>query len=294
MSNKLKLLSGLPFYIGKIQIKPLKLREIAEIGEDKYNKLLSVICISKNQIKEALNTNNDLDPFDYIYSCCYQAIKNTNNEMQGYKELKEYANLITLSLSLFLNENYIFTDKGFFISESHVNKYKTLIEELEYFILLNEIKNEKDLLNFDDKTLKEYNLITQKLNDIKVINKSNFNSIVEIIKDQNCIKHEEKEEYNPANDMAKKFIERFKKNKSNAPKPKKEYGLYEIISSISWKTNIGTDVWDLTIYQLYDAFNRINIIDNYLNISHGIYSGSINPKKINFKEINWFRKIKDK
>lgn len=293
MDNKLKLLSGLPFYVGNIQIRPLKLREIAEIGEETYNQLLSVICISKNQIKKALNSKNDLDPFDYIYSCCYRVIESTDNEIQGYKELKEYATLIIKSLGLFLNEDYIFTDKGFFICKSDVNKYKILTEKLKSFILSNNIKSEKDLSNLDKETSEQHRQIMNELNNIKSIDKGNFNNIITIIKIQNCIKEEEEEKYNPANDMAKKFIEKFKKNKADAPKPKKEYGLYEIISSISWKTYIGIDVWELTIYQLYDAFNRVNIIDNYTNIIHGIYSGNIDSKKINSKEINWFKKIKD-
>ncbi len=104
-------------------------------------------------------------------------------------------------------------------------------------------------------------------------------------------KKELKEEYNPANEEARKIIEKIKENKKNAPKPKELITLSSMISGLGWKANNINifNVWDLTVYQLYDGLNRLKIIDDYQFTLSGIYAGTIDSGKINLKDINWMK-----
>lgn len=131
------------------------------------------------------------------------------------------------------------------------------------------------------------------INNKNIINKDNWSDICKIIQMQNCVKKIEKEEYNPANERAKKFIEKLNKMKQELPKIKSDITLSSMISGVAWKAqNINiNNIWDLTIYQLYDALNRLNLIDDYQFTFTGIYTGTVDGKKIDMKKINWMKII---
>lgn len=129
-----------------------------------------------------------------------------------------------------------------------------------------------------------------------IIDKENVDEIVTTILDAYCIQieKEKEEEYNPANEHARKLIEKIRKNRANAPKPKPNVDLASIISGVAWKSNsVNIDtIWDLTLYQLYDAFHRLEIIDNYDKTVSAIYAGTIDAKQTNLKKQLWFKKYK--
>jgi len=129
--------------------------------------------------------------------------------------------------------------------------------------------------------------------DDKKINRDNWDFICEIIKMQNCVKRAEKEEYNPGNERARKFIEKLNAMKKDLPKIKSDITLPSMISGVAWKAqNINIkNIWDLTIYQLYDALNRLNLIDDYQFTLTGIFAGTVDGKKIDMKKINWIKNI---
>jgi len=119
-----------------------------------------------------------------------------------------------------------------------------------------------------------------------------FHEAIEIIKMQHCIK-EQKEEFNPGNERARQLIAEIMKNRANAPKVKESITLQSIISGVAWQSHIGINaVWDLTIYQLYDAYSRLQVIDCYTNTLNGMYTGNIESSKINLKDIFWAKAIK--
>ena len=129
----------------------------------------------------------------------------------------------------------------------------------------------------------------------RIINNDNFKVIQDVLMKQNYVKKEKKEEdYNPGNERARKFIEKLKKNKRNMPKIKGDITLHSIISGIAWKSNNINilNVWNMTIYQLYDAIQRLELIDNYEGHLQGIFAGTIDPKKLDFKNINWTKRLK--
>ena len=135
----------------------------------------------------------------------------------------------------------------------------------------------------------EFNII---VNKNKVINRNNWGNICKIIQMQNCVKRE-KEDYNPANEEARKIIEKIKALKRENP-IKESVTLSSMISGIANKSNNLNilNIWDLTTYQLYDALNRLNLIDNYQFTLNGIYAGTVNGKDINMKDLNWMKTFK--
>jgi hypothetical protein len=110
----------------------------------------------------------------------------------------------------------------------------------------------------------------------------------------NLPEKKEEEEYTPGNEKAKKFMEKLKKMKANAPKKKETMNLHSIISGLAWKQNGMNiiEIWNLTLYQLYDGYFRTENIDNYSNVVRGIYAGTINGKDIDLSKINWANIIK--
>lgn len=119
-----------------------------------------------------------------------------------------------------------------------------------------------------------------------------FNNLQLIVKRINYIKDNQEDEIIAGNERAKSFMEKLKKKKEKILKNKKQdINLASIISGVAWKSNNVNikNIWDLTIYQLYDAYYRLENIDYYNHTVTGIYSGTIDGKKINLNKINWAR-----
>ncbi|WP_442636604.1 hypothetical protein [Rossellomorea marisflavi] len=108
------------------------------------------------------------------------------------------------------------------------------------------------------------------------IDEETFVAIKNIVQKQNYINDANKDEFNPANERAKKLRERMNKLKGELQQKNKDNGLnlsdvVSIVSNYSNDINI-LNVWDLTVYQLYESYLRIKLWDdfhnNYLHIVH--------------------------
>lgn len=128
-----------------------------------------------------------------------------------------------------------------------------------------------------------------------ILNEKNFNEFQEIILMINKMfdVEEEREIISPNEKMRQKFIQarlklREAKKKKREESSKKGEGitLPDIISSLC-AYNIGYtifNVWDLTIYQLYDQLDKANAKDEYDKNYAALLAGA-DPKKIKLK--NW-------
>jgi hypothetical protein len=138
---------------------------------------------------------------------------------------------------------------------------------------------EKVILHFDDLELTE-----EKWEFIKTVAKIG-----------NFVKESKEEEYVAGNERARKFLEEQKKRKALLAKLKKnkeQINLHSILSAVSWRTTGVKDLLDLTIYQLYDGYFRLGLIDNYHQIFTGIYTGNVDQSKIKLPDVNWANIIK--
>ncbi|MBD1379215.1 hypothetical protein [Metabacillus arenae] len=130
------------------------------------------------------------------------------------------------------------------------------------------------------------------LSEDSVLTEEKWEIIKKVIMIGNFIEVKKVEEYKAGNERARKFIEKLKKQKAEAVKIKPKQSLHSIISSIGWKS-IGIDnVFNLTIYQLYNGLRTLDNIDNYHYTLTGIYTGNIDGKKIKMSEIHWANIIK--
>ncbi len=247
-----------------MEIKDLELKLLAGIPIDVPN-IGKIHPLSCRQVAEM-----GLDQYyNYINHLCFD-IDSLDIDYEYKCKLKEEGvKTYNIIISNCLNDDRSFLD--------------TIIEALELFFREDVVFNSEYCIFFiGDQQEGRY------------ISQDNYENIKLIFKKMNCMQvANENDNYNPGNERAKKFIEKLKKNKANRPKSKEDINLYSLISGIAWKSHIGINsVWDLTIYQLYDAHDRLQIVDDYDKTIHGIYSGTVDSKKINMKDINWSKAIK--
>ena len=103
------------------------------------------------------------------------------------------------------------------------------------------------------------------INNANIINKE-ISKILEIIAEINCLKvNKQQETY--ANEKARKIAEKIQqaKQKRSSVQSKDSISLADIISAVaSRKESLNLlNIWDLTIYQLYDHYNRLIAEDEF-------------------------------
>ena len=120
-----------------------------------------------------------------------------------------------------------------------------------------------------------------------IIDEFKYNLIIKIIRIMNGMS--ENDEIDAGNrvtaiDLVNKEIRRIKRNRSFS-----NVTTSSIISSIAWSDssiNI-LNIWDLTMYQLFDGLKRVNKRKDYDNLMRAYYTGNIKKEDINFRNVNW-------
>jgi len=105
----------------------------------------------------------------------------------------------------------------------------------------------------------------------RVINHDIFVKVKEVIEYQNYISDPNKarNQYNPKDERARLLIKKMEETRKIVNKLKgvdaEQPDFVDIISAVSTRSNVigKHDVWNLTIYQLYDEFSRLRMIDEY-------------------------------
>ena len=126
------------------------------------------------------------------------------------------------------------------------------------------------------------------------IHRDNYDKIIDIFRKIYCIHISKESKYNPANEQARALIEKIRQRDIELArlKHKNEINLFSIISGVAWKSpNLNIfDVFKLTVFQLYDAYYRLEIIDNCKYTMTGMYAGTIDSKNIKQDELTWVKK----
>jgi hypothetical protein len=135
---------------------------------------------------------------------------------------------------------------------------------------------------------KEKQLIIVGTNDdnFRIINRKNFMDLRKVIQVQNYLISADDIEANPKNEKAKEVKERLKKSKEEVNRIKKkedeldETDFFDMLSAISSKSNCISkiDVMELTIFQIYEEFKRLNHIDQYETGILALLQGAKNVK----------------
>jgi hypothetical protein len=126
-----------------------------------------------------------------------------------------------------------------------------------------------------------------------LVDHNSLEEIQRLIKIANRIPDKKPEdEFNPSNSKAKEFMDKILGDRAKRPPKKPITNLPSIVSGLSWKSNLNIlEIGNLTIYQVYDGYYRMENIDHYNGILTGIYTGNIDSSKIKLQESAWTKII---
>lgn len=238
MDIQMKLMAGMPVMAGGIPIKPQTLRYVTDIGFSVFQGSVNTLMITMDDILESIS-----DP-------------ETRMVIKASRDMYKVFDMIVMSDGM----------------------REVVIESLK--IVLN-TQSVKDSFNNE---IGMHDIIVE---DKYVINRDNYDEIVRIIELQNNpsgSSHSDEDDYKPADDLASSVAEKLKKSKEIVEKSKamnsegEGLTLIDIISAVSAMSNSinKINIWDLTIYQLYDEFARLMKIDNYqLQIQASMWSSEV-------------------
>lgn len=248
--DSLLLLSGLPVDKGNFKVYPPKLKDIAEIGENLYKKHLSLLTFNKTQLVQSVSES--VTEFDIIVVNC--------NQDEDYRISVEKA------FEFFLKEKV-----HFLVSDGYGLFY-----------------------------------IGENKLDEKFIHRGNYSDVVKDIKAVTCIGSASTEQDIMADmniedplerERIRKIRERLKKAKARISAEESsssgvsDLELADIVSSlcgIGPNLNI-LQVWGLSLYQFYNQFQRIKLVDDYKIQIQSMMAGA---KIDNLK--HWLTKIEEK
>ncbi|MER2007487.1 MAG: hypothetical protein ABS939_08535 [Psychrobacillus sp.] len=273
---KLHLQSGSDIKLGNLVIKPYTLEEIKTFGYTNYMSNLQLISISMD---------------DFISSVVDMEKRNMLEEQRTNLRIFDfYVNLGGMELldKLLQSLSMIFrTDDIRMLDESTV--------AIDFV--------NKGIVNFDEDGtpfINQDKLEELPEDEITIVHRDNFDDIVEIIKLQNYLSKNksEKKEEKYADEETRKLMEDMERHRKRVEEKKKaqakaegnddEVDISDIISAVSSKSNSVNKVtiWKYTLYQLYDDYSRLELIDNYNFSIKAIMAGA---EKVDLK--HWSSRI---
>lgn len=174
----------------------------------------------------------------------------------------------------------------------------TTINEYELFLILfNTIREMDTKLIFGDLDLSRFELAKHIESGMPVVYDEIDNIVIDRVvhtKIANTLReihHLEKDVRKPGNREAKEYLlERARKKLKRRKKRKERSQLQQLIVAMVNTEQFKYDfngVRELTIYQFNESVRQIQHKIDYDNKMHGIYAGTVDPKKINQDELNW-------
>lgn len=271
------LLSPDSLYLCKIgSIKSPKLKEISSIGYYTYNYYLNILLLDSTSYYSKID--EDQEKYFSTYTKQEQdIILDVKNQYSTFSE----------------TEKIEFPFFRIFVFD---NQVRTAVENALNFFFVDEVRYDKD-----ENVFFTYNGLSDDSGEklvTGVIYSKNYCEVVDIILQRVNIKSKTSDYDSPKKiknkNRVEKMLEKFKK--SEEAKKKKsgkdtKLDIPNLISSISSHHNSINivNVWDLTVYQLYDQFQRERMNDSYKITSTSI---SIHGNKDNkFDESIWYSSL---
>lgn len=214
----------------------------------------------------------------------------------GYSRYNHYLTLLTIDKSYLENQ-------GVDIDLSEIKNFDIIYENcLHHKDFLKEYFDMLELFFKEPVSIGDGFFYFGDINEIisgeskRVIYRDNFDEIVELIKQLNNISSMDTD-LNPANAKAKEILEKRQKAREVLAKVKNADGdsepltLSDLVSILCANgNNINlSNVWDLTIYQFNNQFNRMKMLENF-NINIRSLLAGADPQKVELK--HWMSKIK--
>lgn len=132
---------------------------------------------------------------------------------------------------------------------------------------------------------------TNENNERVHINRENCEEIFDVIKSMYCLHDNKKEsQRDDIDDRMREILAEFEEEESKVNTAKgSKITLFSIIAGVATKHNSINllNIWDYTIYQIIHSFKLLEKISNEDRTMTGIYSGTIDSKKIDLDKIHW-------
>lgn len=248
---KLILLSGSSITVDNIEIVPYTMEEIKNYGYSNYMRSLQLLSLT---VEDFMDSVKDLEKRMIL-----EVEKKNLKAFDFYVKLggEDFQNILLVALSVLLR-----TDDIRFLDENVL-----AIDFMKMGVLY---EDEFGMMQVNGEKLES---ISE--DNIKLIHRDNFDKIVEVIKMQNYLMkmddRTDDEFDNPANEETRLLAEQIKKNRERVKAKKKlqnedvDIDISDIISAVCSKSNSinKINVWDFTLYQVYDEYARLELIDNY-------------------------------
>lgn len=263
------LLSPEPIEFEKIgSIKSPTLREISKLGYDTYSTYITYLLMEPKGYFEFVD----------MYSESYFKDMTSDN-VQLLKGAREYYESLSESEKVdFSIYNLMIFDDIFIDEMCHIFNF-FFLEDVEY--------NDKDKCFY---TFNENHEL------VGVIYSGNYNAVLDLILQRINMRKKNAElegEKIKKSKAAQRILEKLKKAEKKKSKVDKRFELGNLISAVAVRSNSLNiiNIWDITIYQLYDQFSRLRIDTSY-DISKRSVSvwGDSDGK---FKNDLWFMEIDD-
>lgn len=168
------------------------------------------------------------------------------------------------------------------------NNFKELFLEAMKLFLRNEVNfiADEQFVGF----------IVGDIENYHVINDTNYDQIIEVIKQQNCLVKNEEDDCNPADEKARELLEKRKKARQLLAKAKNNdddtpLTLADLVSILIANGNGVTpfNVWDMNFYLFNNQFSRMKMLEEF-NINIRSLLAGADPKNIDMQ--HWMSKIR--
>ena len=255
-----QLLSKSPVYIPRVGgILSPTLQDIADIGgTDVYQYYLSILLMDAEKFLSMQQNSKDFVDIP-------ENFKVQIDIFEKFTETKESAILLQNILNFFIKEDVVFSldDKLFEVKGNVV--------------------------------VKENNEMVDKYATIGIISKENYQDVVNVICQRNNI--QTKDLNDPSKTKSKKalaIMEKLKRGRekmAKTTKADKNMELGNIISAVANKSpslNM-INIWDITVYQLWDCFARLNNLNVYEINAASVSAWGDKDNKFDFN--GWFKKM---
>lgn len=215
----------------------------------------------------------------------------------GYDTYQYYLSILLLDLKTYLNmigklEQYeLMTDED----KIKFNIFDLLISNEQFCLLLQNVLNffiKEDVMYSQENN---YYVVKENEQIVGMITKDNYSSICDLICQRNCIKSSQEEILSKVkNKKALEILKKIKKGRSEKEKQSKadkNMELGNIISAVANKSqslNI-LNIWDLTVFQIWDCFTRLN--NNNIYDIQSMSVAAWGDKDNHFDATAWFKRI---
>lgn len=200
-----------------------KLLEISNMGFSKFDSYKILLKLSSDMVDNKIKESLGLNPNSEDAIKIYDIIKLDESLREAYLDM----------FNFFFEEKTIYSDGYFFTLKSNENKELTELTT----------------------------------DDIKgIIGVENFEEVLFAIQQTCCIASKEKKEKPKfKNEKARKLYERMQKSKSMNNNDLNSLSLPNIISAVSnFHPSLNPiNIYDITVFQLYDSFNRLQLGEAY-------------------------------